>query len=234
MPFQTLTRPSKLNIALWGPSGAGKTYTALGLAHQLGQRVAVADTEHCASALYTDRLPAQIADVQAPYAPEVFIALIDEAESQGFDVLIFDSLSPEWDGPGGCLALLDAAQHQGHKGVRAWKVVTPRHEALLHRINTTPLSIITTLREKPRVLLDTAESNGKNATYNVEPRPVMRERYEFEYDLVFRITMDHRVTAVKSRLTAIPEGSTLKAGKALLDAVRQAHTGSLEPVPSSS
>ena len=223
--FEKITAPLKFNIALWGPSGAGKSYTALALAHRLGTKIAVADTEHQATGFYTARFPALVAKVEPPFPPEVFLDILDSAERQGFDVLVFDSLSPEWDGAGGCLALKEEMERKGQKGVRAWKTITPRHEALLQRINQSPLSIITTLREKPRVALELGES-GKTQVRDAAPRPVMRERYEFEYDLVLHITMDHRVTATKSRLLQLPEGRTIKADHQLLNAVQAAKTGS--------
>ena len=223
--FEALTQPSKINIALWGPSGAGKSYTALALAHRLGTKIAVADTEHGAISFYTARFPALVAQINPPFAPEVFLDILDSAERQGFEVLIFDSLSPEWDGVGGCLALKEEMERKGQKGVRAWKTITPRHEALLQRINQSPLSIITTLREKPRVWLETGES-GKAQVRDTAPRPVMRERYEFEYDLVVHMTMQHQVTVTKSRLAQLREGRTIKADHQLLDAVQAAKTGS--------
>ncbi len=113
--FQEAAGPSKLNVVLWGPSGAGKTYTSLALAHQLGVRVAVLDTEHRASALYARKFPAMIAEMKPPFGPERFIEGIHAAERAGFDVLIIDSLSPEWEGPGGCLEQVALAQKAGKK-----------------------------------------------------------------------------------------------------------------------
>lgn len=229
--FADAARPTKLNIALWGPSGAGKTYTALALAHRLGQRVAVLDSEHRASALYTTRFPARIAEMVEPFSPERYIEAIHDAEAAGFDVLVIDSLSPEWDGPGGCLDALAALQQRGTKGARAWKHITPRHEALLGVINRSPLHLITTLREKPRVLLNEGvNAEGKKVTdvAAAEARPVMRERFEYEYDLGMQLDMAHRATIVKSRLLTIPEGRRLAVNADLLTQVHDAVDRSIE------
>lgn len=220
--FEVSTAPKKLNVALWGPSGAGKTYTGLAIAHQLGTRIAVVDTEHRASSLYTSRFPAAIAGLEPPFGPERFIEAIQAAEAGGFDVVMLDSLSPEWDGPGGCLALVADAQKRGQKGVRGWRDITPQHEALLGAINRTPLSVVVTLREKPRVHLDAAEGSGKPQVTAGEPRPVMRERLEYEYDLVLHIDAGHRVTAVKSRLFSVLEGKSCPADPTLLSRIRTA------------
>jgi hypothetical protein len=47
-------RKSKLRLALCGPSGAGKTYSALQLAFGLGGKVGLIDTEHGSGDLYAD------------------------------------------------------------------------------------------------------------------------------------------------------------------------------------
>ncbi|MCY0886471.1 MAG: AAA family ATPase, partial [Firmicutes bacterium] len=180
MPFAAADRPLKLNLALWGPSGAGKTYTSLALARRLGSRVAVVDTEHGASRLYASRFPHDSLVLDAPFGPERFRELLAEAERAGYHVLVIDSLSPEWGGPGGCLDLVAGLRQQGHKPHQAWGLVTPRHDALLDAINRSPLSVIVTLREKPRLqLVGDAPS---------VPEPVMRDRFEYEYDLVLHLT----------------------------------------------
>jgi DNA polymerase III delta prime subunit len=149
VPFVPLTRPAKLNAVLWGPSGAGKTYTALALAQRLGGPVAVVDTEHGASAFYTARFPADVLILDPPFAPERWLDALREAEAGGYHVLVLDSLSPEWAGPGGCLDLVAALRRQGRKPHDAWAVVTPRHDALLDALNRTPLSVLVTWGEKP-------------------------------------------------------------------------------------
>lgn len=203
--FSQDARVPKLNLALWGPAGAGKTYTGLAIAHQLGERVAVVDTEHLASTLYRDRFPAAFAALNPPFAPERFIEALHDAEQAGFDVLMIDSLSPEWDGEGGCLWLAAQTDANGKKrGARAWGEVTPRHDALLTAMNQSPLSLVITLREKPRVILG-KDANGKATVEQGEATPVMRERFEYEYDLVMHIDRSHRMTATKSRFLDIPE-----------------------------
>ncbi len=217
--FESVTSPTKLNIALWGPSGAGKTYTGLAIAHQLGSHVAVLDTEHRASSLYTARFPAHIASLEPPFGPERYIEAIQAAETAGYDVLVVDSLSPEWDGPGGCLALVADARKRGVKSHHAWNDVTPRHEALLGAINRTRLSIVVTLREKPRVIVGTGD-NGKTNVQEGAPTPVTRERFEYEYDLVLHLDGQHRATVMNSRFLSMPEGAHFPADGSLLDRVR--------------
>ncbi|MGW4720942.1 AAA family ATPase, partial [Nocardia sp. NPDC004260] len=56
MEFEEATKEAaKARIALTGPSGAGKTYTALMLAFGLGENVAVIDTERGSASKYVGR-----------------------------------------------------------------------------------------------------------------------------------------------------------------------------------
>lgn len=228
LSFESVSAPSKLNVVLWGPSGSGKTYTGMAIAHRLGSRVAIVDTEHRASSLYTSRFPAHIATIHPPFEPERFVDAIQAAEAGGFDVLMIDSLSPEWEGPGGCLDLVAEAKKQGVKPHKVWNTITPRHDALLGAINRTPLSIIVTLREKPRLLVKPGD-DGKLHVQDGELTPVIRERFEYEYDLVLHLDNAHRATVTKSRLFSVPEGKVMAADGTLLERIQTAlHAESVE------
>ena len=84
-------------------------------------------------------------------------------------------------------------------------------------INQSSMSIIVTLREKPVLNLDDA---NKGKTTPSVPRPIMRDRYEYEYDLVLRVDERHHYTATKSRLEAIRFGNTFKGEASFLQQIR--------------
>jgi hypothetical protein len=175
--FAPATRPVKLNVALFGPSGAGKSYTALGLARQLGSRVALIDTEHASSAFCQDRFPHDIASLAPPFHQERYQALLDEAGAAGYDVVVIDSSSPEWDGPSGCLALADEVQQWQKTANRftAWAAITPRHDALFGAINRAPCSILATFRGKPAYDLVTHERGKSKPVRRALPGIIGRE-----------------------------------------------------------
>ena len=53
--FQKAERKkARLRLALCGPAGSGKTYSALQIAKGLGGRIALIDTEHESGSLYAD------------------------------------------------------------------------------------------------------------------------------------------------------------------------------------
>lgn len=92
-----------LKIAMCGVSGSGKTYSALQLARGLGNNIAMIDTENGSGELYSDLCSYDICSISAPFEHTKYIKAIKEAEADGYDVLIIDSLTQAWNGAGGLL-----------------------------------------------------------------------------------------------------------------------------------
>src|SRR4051812_48113654 len=97
MAFQKATRKQvKLKLALVGPSGSGKTYSALQLAKGIGSKVAVIDTERGSASLYSHLSEFDVNELTR-YEPEDYIDAINDAVKMGYEVLIIDSLTHEWE-----------------------------------------------------------------------------------------------------------------------------------------
>jgi hypothetical protein len=200
----------RLKIGMTGPSGAGKTYSALQLAYGIAgdwKRIAVADTEN-GSALYyanisgtQDRwahIPFDPDVVQEGYHPKNWVKLLKFAEQDGgIDVLILDSISHEWEGKGGCLELVDSIAGSGNR-FSPWKTVTPLHTAFLDAIRLSPLHVIATMRSKQDYVLEQNEK-GKMAPKKVGLKSVAREGTDYEFGIVFDIAMNHHATCGKDR-----------------------------------
>lgn len=103
-----------LLIGIAGPTGAGKTLSALKIARGLAGgddgRIAYLDTEggrakHYAPAKGETPGPTRFAfahgDLKAPFTPERYLEAIDAADRAGFEVIVIDSFSHVWDGDGG-------------------------------------------------------------------------------------------------------------------------------------
>ena len=113
-------------IALIAPSGGGKTYSSLRLATGMKEeieketgktaRILMANTEQARGYYYADEFDYDIVDIEAPHNPEKYVELIDFAVQEGYDILIIDSSSHEWEGKGGCLEL----QQQAGGTYQAW------------------------------------------------------------------------------------------------------------------
>ncbi len=127
-------KAKKLRLGLSAASGFGKTYGALLIAKGLCKgdlsKVCVIDTERDSASLYADLGEYSTIGLSAPYSPERYINAITLAEQSGYEVIIVDSITHEWDGPGGCLEI--HAQLGGD--FKTWAKVTPRHNNFINKI----------------------------------------------------------------------------------------------------
>ena len=109
--FQKAERKkARLRLGLCGPSGAGKTMSALRLMAGLldppyDGKIAVIDTEHASASLYADVIPFDTLIFEPPYDVVRLIAAIHAAEEAGYQGLILDSITHFWASEGGLLEL---------------------------------------------------------------------------------------------------------------------------------
>lgn len=92
---------NKARLALAGPPGAGKTWTALVVATELaaGSDVLVIDTERRSASLYADAFRFKTIRWSPPFDPRELAQVIGEVGG-GFGVVTVDSLSHFWAGDG--------------------------------------------------------------------------------------------------------------------------------------
>lgn len=185
----------KLRLVITGQAGSGKTYTALHIAAGLvrNARILVVDTENGNSEMYAEQQSFDVAVLQT-FHPKEFIAALEYGEEQKYDVVIIDSLSAEWEGPGGILALLNnrAMRSNGSDAgnFAAWKELTPLHDSLLRRILASRVHVICTLRTKIEHVMERDESN-KVHVRNIGLQPIFREGYQYYFTLGLRMNSDH-------------------------------------------
>lgn len=186
-------KQSKLRLLLEGPSGAGKTYSALVLASGMGNKVAVLDTEKGSAALYSSEFDFDTCELSPPYEPEKYIDAIKFAEQAGYDVLVIDSISHEWSGEGGCLDL----QNKLGGRYQDWAKVTPRHNKFIEAILQSNMHIIATARTKADYALN--QDGGKLKVSKVGTKTEQRDGLEFEFTTVLRLNQNHMFEASKDR-----------------------------------
>lgn len=197
MFVKAMRKQAKLRAALIGSSGSGKTYSALMMAKGLGGRIAVIDTENGSASLYSHLVDFDVLNLNAPYTPERYIDAIILAEKNNYDVLIIDSATHEWNG---CLDLLDAVATSKYKGDtwRAWKEITPRHNAFLEAIVSSKMHVIVTCRAKTETARQ--EIDGKQKVVKLGLKTEQRDGFEYEFTVVLDIVHDgHYATASKDR-----------------------------------
>lgn len=195
---------SKLRLALSGTSGSGKTYGALLLAKGIGGRIAVIDTERGSASLYADMegMPEfDVLELDAPFSPERYAEAIAAAESAGYDILIIDSMSHEWNGKGGCLEEVDNIARARYRGNTwsAWNEMTPRHRKFVDAMLTIKLHIIATMRSKTEVAQD-VDANGKKVVKKLGMKVEQRDGVDYEFTIMFDLVHDgHFANASKDR-----------------------------------
>ena len=195
---------SKLRLAISGASGSGKTYSALLLAKGIGGRIAVIDTERGSASLYADMegMPEfDVLELDAPFSPERYAEAIAAAESAGYDILILDSMSHEWNGKGGCLEEVDNIARARYRGNTwsAWNEMTPRHRKFVDAMLTSKLHIIATMRSKTEVAQD-VDANGKKVVKKLGMKVEQRDGVDYEFTIMFDLVHDgHFANASKDR-----------------------------------
>ena len=193
-------RKAKLRLAITGPAGSGKTYGALQIAQGLGGKIAMLDTENGSGDLYADICNYDVETLTAPYSIQKYLAGIHEAEAAGYDVLIIDSLSHAWSGEGGLLDMHNQLANSMKSGnsYAAWNKITPWHNRLIETMLGSKCHIIATMRSKTEYA-QLQNDRGRTEIRKVGLAPVQRDGMDYEFTIVFDLSMEHTVTVSKDR-----------------------------------
>ncbi len=208
---------AKLRLGIMGSAGSGKTYTALAIATGLvgdSGKIGVIDTERNSACLYSDKFTFDVEADLHSFAPGAYVEKINEFAEAGYDVLIIDSLSHAWSGPGGALEMVDDAAKRSKSGnsFMAWRDVTPQHNKMVEAILGYPGHVIVTMRSKTEYVLE-KNDRGQTMPRKVGMQPVQRDGMEYEFTVVGDIDTDHNMVITKSRCSAIADKVFKHPGK---------------------
>lgn len=162
-----------LLIGMTGPSGGGKTYSALrvatGIKKIVGGKVFLVDTEANRAKHYADHFDFHHVPFAPPFAPLDYLDAIEHCVAQGATVVIVDSTSHEWEGEGGVLEMqhdeLDRiAGDDWKKRERcvwlAWQKPKREHRRLINRCLQLQVHFIFCFRAKEKIKI----TKGKEPT----------------------------------------------------------------------
>lgn len=197
----------KMLLGVIGPSGSGKTWTSLLMATRIaekdGGRIAFIDTEGRAARKYADDFDFDVLDLSNDYNPRKYINAIEAAEQNGYSVLIIDSFSHAWNGAGGVLEVVDrAGKKMGGNDFAGWSEGRPLQNQLVSRIINANIHIIGCMRAKTDWVLQ-EDKRGKMVPVKVGTTSVQSSEFEYEFDVVFMMDMDHTLTPTKSRCKGV-------------------------------
>ena len=209
-------RKAKLRLGLIGPSGSGKSATALRIASGLGGKIAAIDSENESLSLYA---PTPADPGFCPqgfdtlnlhsFSPANYVKAIQDAGRAGYDVIIIDSMTHAWNGTDGALEQVDRAmaRSSGNK-FAAWRDVTPMHNALVNAIIQSPCHVIATIRTKTEYVVEKDE-RGKSVPRKIGLAPIQRDGMEYEFTIVADMDLDHNMIVTKTRCPAM-DGKVIK------------------------
>jgi hypothetical protein len=197
-------RKAKLRVGLFGPSGSGKTMSALKLARGLASdwsKICVIDTENNSADLYSHLGDYNVISLGAPYSPEAYIEAILAVEKAGMEVLIIDSITHEWAGPGGILEIVDMKSKDAKNSFSVWGDVTPRHNHFIDTILQVDLHVICCGRSKQEYALNQVEKNGRTISVpeKIGLRAVTRDGFDYEMTVSFELPISHLANSTKDR-----------------------------------
>lgn len=213
---QASRKKAKIKLAIQGPSGGGKTYSALLIAYGLCKdwsKIVVVDTENQSADLYAHLGQYFVLNITSPYTPEKYIEALFLCINAGMEVIIIDSISHEWQ------AILDIHSNMTGNSFTNWSKLTPKHNEFVQAILQANVHIIATIRSKQDYVL--VEKNGKQVPEKVGLKAITREGTDYEFTLVFEMNLNHQATASKDRTSLFIGKSafipTVETGRQILE-----------------
>ena len=171
------------------------------------QKIAVVDTENGSAKLYAGTVVAtpegdvtigafRHYDFTPPYDARYYIALCETLAKEGYLCVVIDSITPEWNGPGG---ILDTQAKIGGQA-QHWKIVSPVHQSFLDAMRLAPYHLIATMRSKTEIVIEKDASTGKTKVEKRGLKAEQREGAEYEFSVVINIDhTTHQASATKDR-----------------------------------
>lgn len=222
MKFQKATKKkARLRMAIVGPAGSGKTYTALAIATAMGGKTAVIDTEHGSASKYANLFPFDTLELTT-FAPATYVQAIQAAEAEGYDNIVVDSLSHAWMGKGGALEMVDKAARtsKGGNSFSAWGDVTPEQNKMIEAMLACRANLFATMRSKQDYVQEKDDRTGKTIIRKVGMAPVQRDGVEYEFDVIGDLTIANDMTITKTRCPALAGQVFSKPGADVAELLR--------------
>lgn len=216
-------------VAIDGPTGSGKTFTALQAARILAGPdgvVAMIDTENRTALHYAAAPGEKIERVNfwdppyvfkhlpwhPPYDPAKLTEIVKALQSK-VDVIVIDSNTHFWSGEGGTLDIVDnAASRASGNSFVGWKEGSPIQRHMIDTFIHASCHVIITMRSKMEYVLEEVEVKGKDGKTRTvkQPKkiglqPEQRAGIEYEFNVVADMDLEHRLMITKTRCSLLAD-----------------------------
>lgn len=189
-----------LLIGLIGPSGGGKTFSAMRMAAGIvgkGNRFAVIDTEARRALHYADQFDFDHCELHPPFRPEAYADAIKAADEAGYKAIIVDSTSHVWAGEDGVLDWqeeeLDRMAGNDWKKREACKMaawIKPKraHKKMVQKLLQVNATLILCFRAEEKMGME--KQGGKTVIVERGWQPICEKNLPFELTVSFLFTPD--------------------------------------------
>lgn len=193
----------RLLIALIGPSGGGKTVSALRLATGIvagtGKRIALIDTENKRSQRYAKKFDFDFIEFDPPFSSARYLEAFQTAEKHAGPggVVIIDSMSHEHEGPGGMLDVVekylddkagnDYGKREKLKMSAFIKPKQARNKLIQFGLQRTPCHVILCFRAKDKIAM-VKKSDGKTDVVNQGLHVIGGDEFAYEMSIAAVLT----------------------------------------------
>lgn len=186
-------KDSKVLISLAGLSGCGKTYSAILLARGLvgpEGKIGFIDTEQCRASLYSDLAGGfDVINMEAPFSPERYVKAVDTFKQAGYNAVVIDSMSHEWEGVGGVLEMAESQTYKNGsqvQGMAKWAKPKAEHKKMMDYLLHCGMHIIFCFRAKERLREEVVD--GKKVYIN--DGLVTTTEKNFVYEMTVSLLLD--------------------------------------------
>jgi hypothetical protein len=212
-----------LRMAIQGPSGAGKTFTAMTIMRGLvgeGGTFAVVDTEKRAReyAVLNDTDPETDSTFRFGHLspktadPEQLSGYLKDAARAGYGGIIIDSFTHFWSGLGGALDRVDRARDKR----AGWGEYRPIEAEMMDALLTYPGHVIVTMRVKTEYVTETNDK-GRTVTKKLGLKADQRDSVDYEFSVIGEMDMDHTLTITKTTCQDLVDKQINKPGLMLVE-----------------
>lgn len=199
-------------IGLIGPSGSGKSLSALLIAYgmakekypnvneaELWKKIGTVDTEHKRLLNYVGQKFNNIeimgfhhVELKAPFNTDRYIAAITSLLNIGCEFVIIDGLSQQWQGSGG---VIETHAKMAGNSFQNWGKLNPETTKLVALLTSYTVNVIATMRVKTEYVVENID--GKSVPRKIGLKPIQKDDLEYEFDTVFNLDMEHRANISK-------------------------------------